>query len=91
MNGTGITYMHLLLIGAAVGLVFGLIDLFFAFKKGRKGLGIIAFIVCLLLGTASPVLGFLAFVIFLIVILVKGNAATTGAPETNASEADEQE
>lgn len=81
MNGTGLTYTHLLLIGAAVGLILGLIDLFFAFKKGRKSLGVAAFFVCLFLGTASPVLGFLAFVIFLIVILVKGNAVTTDAAD----------
>jgi hypothetical protein len=72
---------YLVIIGAVVGAVLGLINFLLAAKRKRKGLGVAALVACILLGAAAPILGFLAFIVFLIVILVKGHAVDGPAVE----------
>jgi uncharacterized membrane protein len=64
--------LYLVIFGAAVGLILGLIDLWIASKKGKKNLGFIAIGVCTLLGALMPLLAIIAFVVFLVLILRKG-------------------
>lgn len=67
--------MYLAILGAIVGLVLGLIALLVAVKRGKKNLGLAALPVCTVLGAISPILGIIAFVIFLVFIIRKGDAA----------------
>lgn len=54
---TQITYNQLLIIGAIVGFVFGLIPLILGFKKQNTKFGIIGFVLTLLGGTFFSLLG----------------------------------
>jgi ABC-type amino acid transport system permease subunit len=58
-------FLYLALIGAAVGLILGLINLLIATRRGKKSLGRTAIPVCIILGVLSPVLAFIAFGVFL--------------------------
>ena len=62
---------YLAIIGAVVGLVFGLIALFLAVKRKKTKLGVIALVCCVALTAFMPLLGFIAFIVFLWLILKK--------------------
>ena len=67
--------IYLAIFGAVVGLVLGLVALLLAVKRGKKSLGLTAIPVCTVLGAIMPILGVIAFIIFLVFILRKGDAA----------------
>lgn len=69
---TQITLNQLLIVGAIIGLIFGLIVLFLGYKNAKLKLGILGFILCLIAGTLFSMLGTLpVFGVFLWLILRK--------------------
>ena len=83
-------FYYILAAGFVFGLLIGAIPLILGMKKGKRNLGIIAFVLVAILGAFSPLLSILVAVIFTVVIIVKSKAkvptesdesASTGSPE----------
>ena len=72
--------------GTIVGLILGLILLFLGFKKNKRKLGIIAFIVTFLVGPLSGLLSLISAGVFLWLILRKSQQNMS---ENISSDADE--
>jgi D-alanyl-lipoteichoic acid acyltransferase DltB (MBOAT superfamily) len=67
---TQLTLNQLLIFGAIIGVIFGLIVLFFAYKKNKLKLGVIGFLLTSVAGTFFSMLGALpVFGVFLWLIL----------------------
>ena len=72
-------FVYITLIAAGIGLLLGLIPLVVALRKGRTRLGLLANLVCTLLGAVNPVLALIAAAIFTWVVMRKSSATTTDA------------
>ena len=63
-------YFYYIIAGGLVfGAVIGLIPLLFGIRRGRRNLGIIAFILTIIDSGISPLLGLITMVIFTVIIL----------------------
>ena len=66
-------FIYFTLIAAGIGLLLGLVPLVIALRKGKVGLGLLADIVCTLMGAVSPILALLSAAIFTWLALRKGS------------------
>ena len=75
------TYFYYIILGQLVfGLLAGAVPLILGIKKGKRNLGIVAFIACAVIGAVSPLLCVIVAVIFSIVIVVKSKANVPQVP-----------
>ncbi len=70
--------IYLTLIGAAIGLVIGLVPLIYGWKKGKLRLGIIGLVLSIVAGGAiSFIVSLLVSAVFVFLIARKASAAST--------------
>jgi 4-amino-4-deoxy-L-arabinose transferase-like glycosyltransferase len=69
-------WQFLLLVNLGISFVFGLIPLFLSIRRGKRNFGIIALVVTALVGLPSYLLGVISAVIFTILVVRKGPAAS---------------
>jgi len=81
-------FLYLTLIAAGIGLLLGLVPLVFALRKGKTGLGLLANLICTVLGAVQPLLALLAAGIFTWVVLRKGSPGKPGeaAPTSDSTQ-----
>ncbi|MBS1796867.1 MAG: hypothetical protein JSS81_23780 [Acidobacteria bacterium] len=80
---TQITVNQLLIIGAVVGAVFGLIPLILGFTKQKLKLGILGFFLTLIVGTFFSLLGALPVTAVFIWLLLRKPAEKPSAAEVS--------
>jgi Na+/serine symporter len=69
-------FYYILVAQILIGLVLGVVPFILGRRRGKRNLGLIGLILCVITGAVSPLLGLLVCVGFSIAILVKGTAAT---------------
>ena len=77
-------FYYIVAAGFVFGLLVGSIPLILGMKKGKRNLGIIAFVLVAILGAVSPLLCILVAVIFTVVISLKSKARTPADPVETA-------
>lgn len=69
---------YLIIGGTIFGLVLGLIPLIVAIKRGMRGLGLIALVVCGVCGAFMPLLAIIDAIVFTLLIVIKSRSAKNG-------------
>jgi hypothetical protein len=85
--------IYLALVGAGVGLLLGLIPLFFGIRKGKTRLGVIALVASTIAGAITSIISIILVVIFTYLILKKPSmtsSADNRSPEPAGHESDTQ-
>lgn len=75
--------VYLTLIGASIGLILGLVPLFYGRIKGRARLGVIGFVVSILSGAIWSILPLFVMITFVFLILRNQNAKPVEAVVVN--------
>jgi hypothetical protein len=70
-----INLYYLMLFGVAIGIVLGLVPFILGRKRGKRSLGLIALVLCVISGAFLPILSLLISIGFTVAILVTTSAA----------------
>lgn len=85
---TQITLNQLLIIGAIIGVVFGLIPLILGFKRNKPKIGILGFILTAIAGTMFSMLGALPICGLFTWLVLRKPSKTVQAEAINEDEAE---
>ncbi len=69
-------FYHIIAASVLIGLIFGAIPLTLGFKRGKKNLGWLAFILAGVTGALSPFVAIILATVFVVIILKKGTSET---------------
>lgn len=69
---------YLVVGGAIFGLVLGIIPLIAGLKRGMRGLGLIALVVCGVCGAFMPLLAIVDAIVFTVLIVIRSRPAKNG-------------